>query len=108
MTRMAVEVRTDGIPYLWNLLPFIDQMGASTLQGPVHICEHILTIGQWSPAVRQLDLALGIGGVLLSSIGYQKSEKKAFDKLLNLINLGCALLAVLMAIISYIVLMALV
>ena len=53
-------------------------------------------------------LYLGIGGVLLSLIGYTKSEKKALDKLINLINLGCALLAILMAIISFIVLMALV
>ena len=59
-------------------------------------------------SARTLLLYFGIGGVLLTSIGYQKSEKKAFDKLINLINLGCALLAVLMAIISFIVLMALV
>ena len=57
-------------------------------------------------SVRTLLIYLGIGGVLLSSIGYQKSEKKGLDKLLCLINIGCALLAVLMAIISFIVLMA--
>ena len=59
-------------------------------------------------SARTLLLYFGIGGMLLSLLGYRKSEKKALDKLINLINLGCALLAVLMAIISFIVLMALV
>ena len=44
--------------------------------------------------------------IVMSVIGYRKSEKKALDKLFNLINLGCALLAILIAIVSFIVLMA--
>ena len=57
-------------------------------------------------SVRTLLIYLGIGGILLSLIGYGKGEKKAPDKLLCLINIGCALLAILIAIVSYIVLMA--
>lgn len=57
-------------------------------------------------SARTLLLYFGIGGMLLSLLGYRKSEKKALDKLFNLINLGCALLAILIAIVSFIVLMA--
>ena len=37
-------------------------------------------------SARTLLLYFGIGGMLLSLLGYRKSEKKALDKLFNLIN----------------------
>ncbi len=51
-------------------------------------------------------LYCGVAAFILTLFGYRKSEKKPLDKLLHLICLGCALLAILMVIISYIVFMA--
>ena len=102
--------KKDAISFLENLHPCtMTALLLSALSVILFIFEIVfMAKNPLFASVRTLLLYLGVGGVLLSSIGYQKSEKKAFDKLLNLINLGCALLAVLMAIVSYIVLMALV
>ena len=101
--------KKDAISFLEKLHPCtLTALLLSTLSVILFIFDIVLLAKNMPMTLATLLLYLGIGGVLLSSIGYQKSEKKAFDKLLNLINLGCALLAVLMAIVSFIVLMAIV
>ena len=52
-------------------------------------------------------LSCGVAALILTLFGYRKSEKKPLDKLLHLICIGCAMLAILMVLISYIVYMAL-
>lgn len=52
-------------------------------------------------------LYCGVAAFILTLFGYRKSEKKPLDKLLHLICIGCAMLAILMVLISYIVYMAL-
>ena len=101
--------KKDALSFLEKLHPCtLTALLLSALSVILFIFDIVFLAKNMPTTLTTLLLYLGIGGVLLSSIGYTKSEKKAFDKLLNLINLGCALLAILMAIVSFIVLMALV
>ena len=102
--------KKDALSFLEKLHPFtMTALVLSALSVLLFIFEIVfMAKNPLFASARTLLLYFGIGGMLLSLLGYWKSEKKSFDKLLNLINLGCALLAILMAIVSFIVLMALV
>ena len=58
MAGMTVEVGTDRIPYLGNLLPLVDEMGAVSDQCPADIREYIVAIRQRTSVFCNLDLTL--------------------------------------------------